>query len=69
MSWTQYCDWRDIETFLWGDPFRRARNNQDVDNILSKKFKPSSSHILEIYILKKGAGLLSAPPQVKTNRY
>ena len=52
MSWTQYCDWRDIETFLWGDPFRRARNNQDVDNILSKKFKPSSSHILEIYFEK-----------------
>ena len=45
-------------------------NNRDVDNILSKKFKPSSSHILEIYFEKSGfhkyfrAGLLSAPPQV-----
>ena len=27
--------------------------NRDVDNILSKKFKPSSSHILEIYFEKK----------------
>ena len=27
-------------------------NNRDVDNILSKKFKPSSSHILEIYFEK-----------------
>ena len=29
-------------------------NNRDVDNILSKKFKPSSSHILEIYFEKLG---------------
>ena len=27
--------------------------DRDVDNILSKKFKPSSSHILEIYFEKK----------------
>ena len=25
-------------------------NNQDVDNILSKKIKPYSSHILDMYI-------------------
>ena len=27
-------------------------NNRDVDNILSKKFKPFSSHILDIYFEK-----------------
>ena len=50
-------------------------HNWDVDNILSKKFKPSSSHILEIYFEKSWfhkylrAGLLSASLQVNTNRY
>ena len=28
-------------------------DNRDVDNILSKKIKPSSSHILEIYFEEK----------------
>ena len=31
--------------------------NRDVDNILSKKFKPSSSHILEIYFEEEKTGI------------